>query len=106
VTAGRRQSFDVPLALRTESQQVTVASEQAQKVDLDPASNAGAQVLRAEDLEALPDDRDDLAVNLAALAGPAAEPNGGQMFIDGFTGGRMPSKSCAAQRQLSSPVSG
>jgi hypothetical protein len=27
------------------------------------------------------------------LAGPAAGPNGGQIYIDGFTGGRLPAKS-------------
>ena len=30
---------------------------------------------------------------LQALAGPAAGPNGGQIYIDGFTGGELPPKS-------------
>ena len=33
---------------------------------------------------------DDLAAALQALAGPSAGPNGGQIFVDGFTGGRLP----------------
>jgi hypothetical protein len=49
-------------------------------------------VLRGADLDALPDDPDDLAAALQALAGPSAGPNGGQIFVDGFTGGRMPPK--------------
>ncbi len=92
VVAGRRQSLDIALELRTEAQQVTVVSEAGKNLELDPSSNAGARILRGEDLDALSDDRDDLASDLAALAGPAAGPNGGQVFIDGFTGGRLPSK--------------
>ncbi|MEJ7712368.1 MAG: hypothetical protein WKF84_21545 [Pyrinomonadaceae bacterium] len=37
-----------------------------------------------------PEDPDDLASALQALAGPSAGPNGGQVYIDGFTGGRLP----------------
>ena len=58
----------------------------------DPSNNAGALVLRGADLAALSDDPDDLAEDLQALAGPSAGPNGAQMFIDGFTGGRLPPK--------------
>ena len=36
------------------------------------------------------DDPDQLAEALQALAGPGAGPNGGQFFIDGFTGTRLP----------------
>src|SRR5581483_815201 len=50
-------------------------------------------VMRGSDLDALSDDRDDMAADLAALAGPGAGPNGGQIYIDGFTGGRLPPKS-------------
>ncbi|HET7286765.1 MAG TPA: hypothetical protein VFI71_04815, partial [Pyrinomonadaceae bacterium] len=45
-----------------------------------------------KDLDALPDDPDELAAALQALAGPSVGPNGGQIFIDGFTGGNLPSK--------------
>src|SRR3712207_6137844 len=55
-------------------------------------SSAGAIVLKGKDLEALPDDPDELAAALQALAGPAAGPNGGQITIDGFEGGRVPSR--------------
>ena len=90
LATGARQTLDISLAIRTETDQVTV--NDAAKVELDPASNAGAIVLRKEEIDALPDDRDDLATDLQALAGPAAGPNGGQIYIDGFTGGRLPSK--------------
>jgi hypothetical protein len=49
-------------------------------------------VLRGEDLDAFSDDPDDLANELQMLAGPPPGPEGPQIFIDGFTGGRMPPK--------------
>ncbi|HXG82429.1 MAG TPA: hypothetical protein VNI84_00245, partial [Pyrinomonadaceae bacterium] len=62
------------------------------QVSTDPDSNASATVLKEKDLEALPDDPDELEAALQALAGPSAGPNGGQIYIDGFTGGRLPPK--------------
>ena len=50
-------------------------------------------VLSGKDLDALSDDPDELADDLQALAGPSAGPNGGQIYIDGFTGGQLPPKS-------------
>src|SRR5918998_175560 len=56
------------------------------------AADADALVLRDKDLDALPEDPDELAAALQALAGPSGGPNGGQIFVDGFSGGRMPSR--------------
>ncbi|MBD0325854.1 MAG: carboxypeptidase regulatory-like domain-containing protein, partial [Pyrinomonadaceae bacterium] len=90
VVAGRRDTLDVKLGVTIEEQKVTVASETP--VSTDPENNADQVVLKGQDLDALPDDPDELAAALQALAGPSAGPNGGQIFIDGFTGGRMPPK--------------
>src|SRR5436190_706655 len=54
--------------------------------------SADAKVLKEKDLEALTDDPDELEAALQALAGPSSGPNGGQIYIDGFTGGRLPPK--------------
>src|SRR6201999_493645 len=62
-------------------------------VSVDPSQNAGAIVLNEADLDSLPEDPDDLEAQLEAMAGPAAGPNGPQIFIDGFSGGQMPPKS-------------
>src|SRR5258706_1899821 len=85
VPSGRALSFDAKLTVEVSKQEVTVAD--TQQVELDPSKNAGALVLKAEDLDMLSDDPDDLQADLLALAGPAAGPNGGQIFIDGFSGG-------------------
>ena len=61
-------------------------------MDVDPENNAGAIILKDKDLEALSDDPDELMSELQALAGPSAGPNGGQIYIDGFTGGQLPPK--------------
>ena len=93
VSGGKTQSLQFPLELQASKQEVTVTSDAVGTVSTDPVSNAGQLVLKGTDLEALPDDPDDLAADLQALAGPSAGPNGGQIYIDGFTGGNLPPKS-------------
>ncbi len=73
-----------------EKQVITVTEDQS--INTDPANNADAVVLKGQDLDVLPDDPDALSAAVQAMAGPSAGPNGGQIFIDGFTGGRMPPK--------------
>jgi hypothetical protein len=93
VGAGATQTVNFPLSLASAKQSVTVSdSGQSIQVQVDPSANADA-VMRRSDLDALSDDPDDLAADLTALAGPSAGPNGGQIYIDGFTGGRLPAKS-------------
>ncbi len=62
-------------------------------LSVDPDANASSTVIQGKDLEALSDDPDELSSELSALAGPAAGPNGGQIYVDGFTGGQLPPKS-------------
>ncbi|HZH31129.1 MAG TPA: carboxypeptidase regulatory-like domain-containing protein [Pyrinomonadaceae bacterium] len=90
IAAGRRESLDITLSVTLENEEVTVASETP--VSTEAENNQSALIIKGTDLDALPDDPDDLAAALQALAGPSAGPNGGQIFIDGFTGGRIPPK--------------
>ncbi|MGA9978805.1 MAG: carboxypeptidase regulatory-like domain-containing protein [Candidatus Sulfotelmatobacter sp.] len=84
--------LNVSLAIEVQTQKVQV-SDTAPTVDVNPASNAGAITISSKELDALPDDPDELLTDLQALAGPSAGPNGGQMYIDGFTAGQLPPKS-------------
>src|SRR5579864_5143184 len=84
--------LNVTMTIEVETQKVQV-SDTAPTIDVNPASNAGAIVISGKELEALPDDPDELQSDLEALAGPSAGPNGGQMYIDGFTAGQLPPKS-------------
>ena len=92
IAAGQSLTQDVKLAIQEQTTEVMVTAEAAQ-VSTDQDSNASAMVLKGKDLDALSDDPDDLANELSALAGPAAGPNGGQIYVDGFTGGALPPKS-------------
>jgi hypothetical protein len=92
VNPGGAATLNIRLKIQMESQQVTVQESTNNQVSTDPSANVGALVLKAEDLESLPDDPDDLSDDLQALAGPSSGPNGAQMYIDGFTGGRLPPK--------------
>jgi hypothetical protein len=90
IAAGRREALDIRLSITLENQDVTVAADTP--VSTEAENNQSALVIKGTGLDALPDDPDDLAAALQALAGPSAGPEGGQIFIDGFTGGRMPPK--------------
>ena len=92
VTAGHTITGTIVMKVQSTTQEVTVAGEVNTVVGVDPSQNASALVLRKEDLDALPDDPDDLEQDLQALAGPSAGPGGAQIYIDGFTGGRLPPK--------------
>jgi len=83
-----RQNVDLTLKVTIE-EKVTVAET---AVSTEATNNANQTVIAGKDLDALPDDPEELAAALQALAGPSVGPNGGQIFIDGFTGSNLPSK--------------
>jgi hypothetical protein len=88
---GAGYAIKIRMAIATEKQTVEVTDLEA--VTTDPNSSVGAIVLKGEDLNVLSDNPDDLQSDLQALAGPSAGPNGGEIFIDGFSGGKLPPKS-------------
>jgi len=81
------------LHLDLEVNTVVTVKADANALSTDPDHNSSTLVLSGKDLDALSDDPDELSDELNALAGPAAGPNGGQIYIDGFTGGTLPPKS-------------
>ncbi|HLI77457.1 MAG TPA: carboxypeptidase regulatory-like domain-containing protein [Acidobacteriaceae bacterium] len=87
-------SMTVDAKLQVGQQEVVVnVDANAITLSVDPDANASSTVIQGKDLEALSDDPDELSNELTALAGPAAGPNGGQIYVDGFTGGQLPPKS-------------
>lgn len=86
------QILNLQLTVFIPEQSITVQENNRSVVSTEAAANASAQVLRGEDLDALGDSPEDLQEALLALAGPSAGPSGGQIFIDGFSGGQLPSK--------------
>src|SRR6202049_1195167 len=92
VVADQPLRLNVAMTIEVEQQKIQV-SDTTPTIDVNPSNNAGAIVISGKELEALPDDPDELQADLQALAGPSAGPSGGQMYIDGFTGGQLPPKS-------------
>ncbi len=90
VAAGRRDPVNITLKIAAIETQVKVNADTP--VSTEANNNANQQVLSGKDLDALPDDPDELAAALQALAGPSIGPNGGQIFIDGFSGANLPPK--------------
>ncbi|HEV2351222.1 MAG TPA: DUF2012 domain-containing protein [Terriglobia bacterium] len=91
VAPGKPQVVDAQMQVSMEKQKVNVQSE-AQQLSVNAESNASALVLKGTALKSLSEDPDELQQELLELAGPAAGPNGGQIYIDGFTGGQLPPK--------------
>src|ERR1700682_3011820 len=89
ILAGQIQRLNIALLIQMEEEKVEV-SDSSTNVDIAPSNNAGMVVMQGKDLEALSDDPDELQSELQTLAGPSAGPNGGQIYIDGFTGGTLP----------------
>jgi hypothetical protein len=90
VGPGQRQSQNITLKVATIESQVKVDADTP--LSTDASNNANQTVITGRDLDALPDDPAELAAALQALAGPSIGPNGGQIFIDGFSSGNMPPK--------------
>jgi len=88
IEPGKREELTVVLVAA--KIQETVEVRNSDSISTESDTNQNAIVLKGKDLEALPEDPEELEAALQALAGPAAGPSGGQIFIDGFTGGRLP----------------
>ncbi|MGA9983508.1 MAG: carboxypeptidase regulatory-like domain-containing protein, partial [Acidobacteriaceae bacterium] len=96
VQAGKAQRITLTLPLEVQQQQVTVNANQ---LDSSPDKNGDAIILKGSDLEALPDDPDELTEQLQAIAG--SDPDiGTQFYIDGFSGGRLPPKSAIREIRM------
>ncbi len=102
VSAGQASALDIALDILAAASQVDVSATGDAAVAVDPSQNASALVLSTSDLNALPDDPDDLASQLSSMAGPSAGPNGAQIFVDGFSGGQLPPKSSIREIRINS----
>jgi Carboxypeptidase regulatory-like domain len=96
------QTLNLQLNVMSESENVTVQENVGPTLSTEVSNNASALVLRGDDLQALADDPDDLLADLQALAGPSAGPNGGSIFIDGFSDGEIPPKESIREIRINS----
>lgn len=91
IAAGHTLTHNVQLQMAIVKQQVQVSDTST--LDTEPVNNASAITLKGSDLDSLSDDPEDLSEDLTALAGPSAGPDGGEIYVDGFSGGKLPPKS-------------
>lgn len=94
------QALDLVLHVTARTQRITVEADTGPALGTDQASNANSVVLTGADLDALSDDPDDLQADLQALAGPSAGPNGGSIYVDGFSGGDLPAKNAIREIRI------
>jgi hypothetical protein len=99
LNSGQTKRVDISMAIEVEQQNVTVTDE-TPGVNVEAGGNVSAIILKGKDLDALSDDPDELQSELSALAGPSAGPNGGQIYIDGFSGGQLPPKSAIREIRI------
>ncbi|HZZ37595.1 MAG TPA: carboxypeptidase regulatory-like domain-containing protein [Acidobacteriaceae bacterium] len=92
VANGQMKNLNPALTIAVEKQEVQVQADNT-TIGTSPDENANAVIIKGSDLNSLSDDPDELQNELQALAGPSAGPNGGEVYIDGFTGGQLPPKS-------------
>ena len=90
VKRGNNQTV-LRLALASIAEEVTVETADASE----RRDNGFTQTLSQEEIDGLSDDPDEMADQLAQMAGPGA-----QIFVDGFRGGRLPPKNQIQQMRF------
>jgi hypothetical protein len=98
--AGETKNLDLTITVLGEAQNVIVSGDDAPTVSIESDHNADAVTMKDDDLDALSDDPDELSNELTALAGPGAGPDGGSIYISGFSGGQLPPKSAIREIRI------
>lgn len=101
VSTARSETLEIELSVEEKKEEIEVR-ESGSQLGTNPDDNASGTVLRDSDLEMLSDDPDQLAADLEALAGGPDGPNGTQLLVDGFSGGRVPPKSSIREVRINS----
>ncbi|MEW6732708.1 MAG: carboxypeptidase regulatory-like domain-containing protein [Acidobacteriota bacterium] len=91
LTARRTTNFNPTLKVII-SEQLEVKSDSA-SISIEPDQNLSAITITEKELEALPDDPEELLQTLREMAGASGSPGDAQILVDGFReSGRLPSK--------------
>ena len=88
----RSKVLNLTLDVESLKEQIDVSSESLGEVNTERDANADGTIVTGKQLDALPDDPEDLQADLSALAGPGIGPDGPQIIVDGFTGARLAPK--------------
>lgn len=91
LTGNLAASLELVLKVAIAEQNVTISSEQ--QISVEATANGNQTVVAGKDLDILPDNPDELAAALQALAGPPVGPaTSGEIYVDGFSNGTVPPK--------------
>ncbi|HEX3939947.1 MAG TPA: carboxypeptidase regulatory-like domain-containing protein [Acidobacteriaceae bacterium] len=99
IVAGQTKEMNVALSIAVEKQSVTV-SGRSNTVSVSPEQNSSAIDIQGSDLDALSDNPSELSTELQALAGNSGGPDGGQIYVDGFSSAQMPPKSAIREIRI------
>ncbi len=103
ITPGVSSQLDIQLTPGGATQEVNVSAK-AETDTVQPEHNDSATVVKDSDLDALPDDPDDLSDMLTALADPSADVNDATLMVNGFEGfpcGTLPPKNTIKEIHIS-----
>src|SRR5262245_32715377 len=94
----------ITLAIAAVEMETNVSADQP-GVSVEPDNNMNSTVLDEQFIQTLPDNEDDMLAFLQGLAGPAAGgamggQGGAQIYVDGFTGGRLPPRDAILQIRI------
>jgi outer membrane receptor for ferrienterochelin and colicin len=101
---GADAPLKITLAVAPVQTETTVNADQP-GVSVEPENNMNSTVLDEQFIQTLPDNEDDMLAFLQAMAGPAAAgamggQGGAQIYVDGFTGGRLPPRDAILQIRI------
>ena len=94
--------LNLTLNVKSIEERVEVNSDQVETLSIERTDNADQTVVSGEQLDALPDDPDDLQADLLALAGPEVGPDNHLFIVDGFTKSRLPPKNSIREVRINS----
>ncbi len=100
LAAGQTKNIDIKMAIEAAQQQVVVTDEGGPTVSTEAGANSTLSCSKAATSMRFQTIPMSLSSELTALAGPSAGPNGGQIYIDGFTGGQLPPKSAIREIRI------
>jgi hypothetical protein len=102
IAAAESKVLNLTLLVKSIQERVEVNSDQSEAVSTERIDNADQTVVSGKQLEALPDDPDELEADLLALAGPGVGSNGTRFIVDGFTKPRPPPKQSIREVRINS----
>lgn len=102
VSPARTETLQIELTVEARKEKVDIELAPGTRVGTNPDENVSGMVFRGSDLDIFSDDPDQLAADLAALAGGPDGPNGTQLFVDGFSVARVPPKSSIREIRINS----